>query len=70
MIAVLWLLAGFAGGAAHFALLHRNTLLYVMQWRFAALRSACKCSVWPPSDCCLDLPRGTGHCLCCLLLSA
>ena len=29
MIAVIWLLAGFVGGVAHFVLLHRNTLLYV-----------------------------------------
>jgi CHASE2 domain-containing sensor protein len=29
MTAVLWLLAGFVGGVAHFVLLHRNTFLYV-----------------------------------------
>jgi hypothetical protein len=29
VIAVLWMLAGFAGGVAHFVLLRRNTLLYL-----------------------------------------
>jgi hypothetical protein len=40
MIAALWLLAGLAGGVAHFALLRRNTTLFLSSCQASCLSSA------------------------------
>ena len=40
MIAALWLLVGLAGGVAHFALLRRNTMLFLSSCQASCLSSA------------------------------
>jgi N-ATPase, AtpR subunit len=39
MIAALWLLVGLAGGVAYFALLRRNTMLFLSSWQASCLLS-------------------------------